>query len=98
MNLEPEDKEAMSVCGIPGYMQDGIIAYYEEGRPPGDFLCAVINNDLRDAVGRADNTNLHLLHNYIMWFYNHAPSGTWGFEGAVGEWVKAFKEDQHGQS
>jgi len=94
MKLQLVDTAAMSEKGIPEYMQDAIIAYYEVGRPPGDFLCAVINNDLRGAVSHADDTNKLHLHSYMLWFYNHAPAGTWGFEGAVDKWVKEFKHEQ----
>ena len=84
--------QAMNKCGIPEYTRPGLIAFYERGWPPGDFLIAVINNDLKEAVGRADDTNIHLLKNYIMWFYNHAHSGSWGFTGAVAKWCESFRE------
>ena len=88
MKLTNEQKEAMHECGIPDYMHGGIVRYYENGIPPGGFLCAVIDNDLRDACGKADDTNRQCLFNYIRWFYNHAPSGTWGYPGAVNDWCK----------
>ena len=92
MNLDDETKQAMADCGIPEYMRGGIVRYYENGLPPGDFLSAVIDNDLKEAIGRADGTNRNLLWNYIRWFYNWAPSGTWGFEGAVTKWCKSFAD------
>ncbi len=92
MKLDDETKQAMADCGIPLYMQGGIIRFYEKGLPPGDFLSAVIDNDLKEAIGRADDTNRSLLWNYIRWFYNWAPSGTWGFDGAVNKWCKSFSD------
>ena len=93
MNLMQSDKDAMTTCGIPSYMQDSIINYYENGLYPGGFLSAVINNDLQESIGRADNTNIHCIKNYIMWFYNHAPNGTWGYQTAVEDWIERFKKE-----
>lgn len=92
MKLTKESKDAMFEHGIPEYMHDAIIRFYENGFPPGSFLSAVIDNDLKDACGRADDTNRHCLFNYIMWFYNEAPNGTWGFSGATSKWCKQFED------
>ena len=75
-------------------MHGGIIRYYERGIPPGDFLCAVINNDLREACGRADDVNKNRLFNYMMWFYNNAPMGSWGRANAMEDYVNAFHKDK----
>ncbi len=90
MELSDKKIHKMSEYGIPEYMQGGIILYYENGIPPGDFLTAVINNDLKEAVGRADDTNVNALKAYVMWFYNQAPTGSWGHAGACDEWLNKF--------
>ncbi len=92
MKLTKESKDAMFEHGIPEHMHDAIIRFYENGFSPGDFLSAVIDNDLREAIGRADSTNIERLKNYFMWFCNHAPSGTWGFSGATSKWCKQFED------
>jgi len=84
----------MSECGIPPRMQGGIIRYYENGIPPGDFLTAVINNDLKEALGRADDENKHILFEYVLWFYNNAPMGSWGRANAMEDYVNAFHKDK----
>ena len=89
MKLSDRQIKAMESGGIPEYMRGGIVRYYENGRPPGNFLSAIINNDLAGAVGGADETNGKLLKNYVMWFYNHAPSGTWGYKDAVDDYLNA---------
>ena len=82
---------------IPAYMMGGLERYIEQGIPPSDFLCAVINNDLRSACDRADDNNLENLPAYMGFFYNEAPAGCWGFKGAVEQWCeKLFKEAQNG--
>jgi len=92
VKLSDKAKAKMHEYGIPDYMHDVIIRYYERGIPPGHFLTAVIDNDLRGAIERADDTNVMALKAYVMWFYNQAPSGSWGKAGSVARWVKAFEE------
>ena len=92
MELSEKAKQALSECGVPHYMHGGIIRFYENRIPPGGFLSAVIDNDLREACVRADDTNRHCLFDYMMWFYNHAPSGTWGYQGAVNDWINGSKD------
>lgn len=94
MKLRDETKQAMDRHGIPEYMQGGIIRYYENYIPPGHFLEAVINNDLKEACSRADDTNRHCLYKYMMWFYNEAPAGSWGYSGAVHDWLMKGADDE----
>lgn len=39
----------------------------------GDFVKAFVNNDLMEAVGRADETNRTFLHFYVQLLYNFTP-------------------------
>ena len=90
MKLDNEAKAALKTCGIPERMHGGIIRFYENGIPPGHFLSAVIDNDLKEAMGRADSENRNLIWNYVQWFYNWAPGGTWGRDGSVERWCDLF--------
>lgn len=58
---------------IPEHMRAAIKRYIVNRIQPGDFLTAVITNNLREAVNRADAENLPLLKLYVQWFYNIAP-------------------------
>jgi len=75
---------------IPEYMRDAIKLYLERGIEPGDFLSAVICNDLREAVGRADDVNIYNLPAYVNFFYNHAPHGCWGSPENMKAWMEKF--------
>jgi len=55
-----------------------ISRYVHTGCEGGDFLTAVIENDLREAVGRADDYNLETIHEIVKIFYNYCPSKCWG--------------------
>jgi len=93
MKLSENAKDKMYEYGIPKYMHGGIIRFYENGIAPGHFLSAVINNDLKEVFVRADNTNEECVKAYVMWFYNCAPAGTWGYSGATKEWITMFHKD-----
>ncbi|KKM57028.1 hypothetical protein LCGC14_1551130 [marine sediment metagenome] len=69
------------------YMREGVVAYCEERRQPGDFLTAIICNDLRGAVLRADDTNTNHLASWVRWFMWEAPIGSWGCREAMEEWI-----------
>jgi hypothetical protein len=72
---------------IPERMQNALRRYVLEGVPPGHFLTAVICNDLKGAVGAADDTNLELLQTYVRWFYNIAPAPCWGSKEKMDVWM-----------
>jgi hypothetical protein len=63
---------------IPAYMLNSLKIYVEHGQIPGSFLQAVICNDLRAAVERADANNITILPAYVSWLYNEAPAQCWG--------------------
>jgi hypothetical protein len=73
---------------IPDYMAGGLERWIEHGIPPGDFLWAVLTNDLREAIGRADDTNIHALPAYVAYLYNAAPSQCWGSQERCIAWAK----------
>jgi hypothetical protein len=73
---------------IPERMQEALKRYVIERLRPGDFLTAVIMNDLRNAVGYADDDNLPLLPLYVRWFHNIAPSRCHGSPAAFVAWLE----------
>lgn len=79
--------EQLKQTRIPRYMYEGIVEYVFAGRPVGNFLTAVFSNDLKQACDRADDTNKHLLYEYVFFLYNHAPRACWGSEQNVLTWM-----------
>lgn len=61
--------------------------YTEKHEPVGDFLTAVICNDLREACGHADDTNLHNLPAFIAYLYNEALGNCWGSRERMQAWL-----------
>lgn len=72
---------------IPPHMRDALLRYVVDHVQPGDFLSAVICNDLTEAVGRADSENLPLLATYVRWFYNVPPANCRGSRAAMTAWL-----------
>lgn len=73
---------------LPEYMLGGLKRYFENRIPPGDFLMAVLQNDLRGSCMRADSVNRYKLFDYLNWLYNEAPMGSWGSPENVKNWLK----------
>lgn len=73
---------------IPERMMPSIKRYVEEGVKPGDFLTAVIENDLSEACGRADDENMRNLPAYAAYFYSETPGMCWGSEKAMTLWIE----------
>ena len=71
---------------IPDYMHRGLLTYIERGLIPGSFLTAVLNNDLLDAVRRADDKNVVRLHCYGRFLLCAAPREASGSPEQVKSW------------
>ena len=63
---------------IPYHMMEAMQHYVRTGDVSSDFLKAVIDNDLKQAVSHADDHNRQILWLYVTWFYNRAPMICWG--------------------
>ncbi len=80
-------RSALARTKIPPRMWDGIVRYVMHGCSPGHFLTAVVTNDLKSAVMRADDENKLLLWDYVSFFYNHTPTSCWGSQQAFLNWI-----------
>lgn len=72
---------------LPEHMRQAMQYYIEHRILPGGFLTAVLENNLRDAVARADHINKNLLAEYVEFLYNDAPSTCWGSPEKVNAWI-----------
>ena len=80
---------------IPERMMGSLRRYIDEKIRPGNFLSAVIRNDLRDACGLADDENLTNLPAYVAYFYNEAPSICWGSQAKMVAWLTVGEEERN---
>jgi len=95
MDLHPliPDETADLVAAVPPQILESLRAYAVERRPTGNFLCAVLANNLQQAISYADPGNMLALAAIGRYVYNALPSECWGSPGAVAAWLKARPED-----
>ena len=72
---------------IPEHIVESLEAFKANGRPVGDFLRAVLSNDLTDAVGRADSENAKILAEIVKHVYWEMPADSWGSRDKYNHWV-----------
>lgn len=77
---------------IPERMMEGINLYIHQRIKPGDFLTAVIQNDLQGAVFSADRENLANLPAYAGYFFSQAPSRSYGSPEIMKDWLAEFSK------
>jgi hypothetical protein len=73
---------------IPYYMHGGLDRYITQHKDVGEFLRAIFEGDLYEAAGHADDMNINLLHVYVAFMHNHAPSAAFGNADKVAHWLK----------
>ena len=69
-------------------MIDALDRYAQHRQPVGDFLRAVLENNLQSAVGHADDDNLRNLPAFVGYLYNEMPAPCWGSPEKVKAWLK----------
>jgi hypothetical protein len=72
---------------VPGHLWQGLERYFVERVEPGQFLIALLRNDLREAVGRADPVSFAALPDLCKFLYNFAPGQSHGSREAVDRWL-----------
>ena len=77
---------------IPKKTLAGLQEYGTNHRHPGDFLLAVLENNLAGALGTADPENLAALYDIVLYAWNHLPLQCHGSREAVREWLKNRSE------
>ena len=80
--------EHIDYTKIPQHMRDTVYRYINEGVPPGDFLRAVLENDLVEAFATADNTNKKVLNDWVSFIWWDLPVESWGSREKVNLWMK----------
>ena len=73
-------------------IKDAIDRYANERCPVGDFLFAVLSNNLMASFGRADEDNRRDLFEICDYVYNHIPAACHGSRKTVKEWLAGRAE------
>ena len=67
--------------------------YVNRGIDPGDFLRAVLANDLTEAFGRADENNLDALPHIVAFVYAKVPVAACRSYERVAAWIYTRRDD-----
>jgi hypothetical protein len=71
-------------------MKAALDRYVNERIVPGDFLFAVLSNDLFNAIERArrlDRVSIDVMREIVEYIYNEIPSNAWGDRKTVLEYL-----------
>lgn len=74
---------------IPGHMQEHVLRYIERGYPVGGFLFAVLSNNFKEAVVRADDINQRAFVAYVQYLVWYAPSMCHGSPERYAAWIES---------
>lgn len=74
-------------------IRDALDAWGRESVPAGWFLTAVLENNLSEALSRADEQNLQVIIHIVAYVYNELPSACWGSAEKVSKWQGRFQHE-----
>lgn len=77
----------MNYARLPEHLRGGMKRYIEQYCPTGGFLEAVLENNLVEAFGRADEVNRERMFDIVNFLYNEAPADCWGSPAKVEAWL-----------
>ena len=72
----------------------GIMRYVEHGIKPGDFLTAVLENNLMEAMGRADEDNRRDIFEICQFVHMEIPGICHGSPAIMKEWMEAKRREK----
>lgn len=73
---------------VPTKFREAAERYIYDRIKPGHFLTAVLENDLKEAVTRADEDTLKVIRNIVWYVYNCLPGKSWGSPEIVKAWLE----------
>lgn len=77
---------------IPKSVVESLDRYVNHGIEPGGFVTAVLENNLMEAIGRADHININYLKDICGHIYNNLPASCHGSPAKVEQWLATFHE------
>lgn len=80
------DFDYVDVSSLPQHMQGAVRRYLNDGIMLGDFLAAVLENNLVQSFARADEINRAAMFEWASWLYNECPDIARGSPERVREW------------
>lgn len=81
---------------VPPNIKGAIKRYVEDRLPPGHFTTAVLENNLTEAIGRADRESLANIVDIVGYVYTSIPSIAWGSPQRVKDWLSGETQERYG--
>src|ERR1043165_530451 len=72
---------------IPEGIMQGLLDYWHEHQETGDFLRACLENNLMEAIGRADHMSILVIKEICQFIYMEMPSICHGSPEKVDSWI-----------
>ena len=88
VTTETEYLTRLRRAGVPEHLHSGLVNYFVHHISPGHFLTAVLENNLCEAMGRADETSRAGLFEIVNFLYNDVPFNSWGTPDRVDTWLE----------
>ncbi len=73
---------------LPSHIRFGMFRWIEFGDLPGHWMQMVLQNNLVQSWGFADETNRERMGDIVGFMYNEAPGPVWGSEAKIKEWAE----------
>lgn len=73
---------------LPAHMRSSVKEYVENGTKKGDFLMALLTNNLKESFGRADAENLRCMETWVQFLRWELPSACHGSVLNVRNWIE----------
>lgn len=72
---------------IPSHMHQALKDYIEHGWQPGSFLTSMLQNDIYNAVWKADHINEGAISDWVKFLQWYIPTECFGNEEKVRDWI-----------
>ncbi len=72
---------------IPLYIKNSLVLYVKTRRPTGGFLRSVLENNLSEAIIKADASSLANIKEIVLYILTDMPTPCWGSDKKVEEWL-----------
>lgn len=77
----------VDVSDLPKHMRGGVLRYLKHGIEPGQFLRAILENNLKEAYARADEINIECIKAWVIWLMYRCPAAAQGSPEIVQDWI-----------
>ncbi len=79
---------------LPRRTKETIDNYVEFGLQPGDFVQAVLENNLTEAYSRADPINTACMRSIVAYIHNETPAASHGSKEKTRAWVHKIRSEK----